>query len=174
MKFIKKYGKIGSKNMKIQLAKEEDLLEILEILKERCQWFSKNDIEQWGDWYYTELYDSAYFLKVMKLYTLYVVKEDDKVIGLFLLRDKNEKYWSDGKKACYIDHFVSKVGYPGLGKDMLKFIEDYAIKNQMDCLRLEAMKINPKINEYWEKQGFKSVGESDVPYSHVLREKRIK
>ncbi len=38
--------------MKIELAKENEIKDILEIIKERCNWFEKSQIKQWGSWYY--------------------------------------------------------------------------------------------------------------------------
>ena len=81
--------------MNIQSAVKEDIPYIFGIIKQRCEWFEKNNIEQWGSWYYTELYNEEHFLKVMKKYQLYVVKEDNEIIGTFLLKNKNEEYWND-------------------------------------------------------------------------------
>ena len=68
--------------MNIELATENDISVILEILKQRCEWFKQNEIEQWGDWYYTELYDMNYFIKMMKIYKLYVVKQNDEIVEI--------------------------------------------------------------------------------------------
>lgn len=78
-------------NIKMQLAKENEILEVLEIIKQRCNWFQENQIEQWGSWYYEELYDEKYFLKMMKRYLLYVVKKEDEIIGAFLLKNEEDK-----------------------------------------------------------------------------------
>lgn len=105
--------------MNIEFAKENDIPMILEIIKERCDWFLKNKIEQWDSWYYEDLYDQKYFLEAMKKYDLYVVKNRKEIVGLFLLKYKNEKYWKDNKPAIYLDHFVTKLGNPGLGEKIL-------------------------------------------------------
>ncbi len=65
---------------------KEIIEDLLEILKQRCDWFKQNEIDQWGDWYYTELYDKNYFIKMMKIYKLYVVKQNNEVVGAFLLK----------------------------------------------------------------------------------------
>ncbi len=159
--------------MNIELAKESDILDILEILKQRCEWFKKNKIEQWGDWYYTELYNTDYFIKIMKIYKLYVVRQKGEVIGAFLLKTQDNKYWRDDKNAYYIHHFVTKLGYKNLGTEMLKFIEKLAKQNEVKYLRLDCMKENEKLNKYYENHGFINKGEGQEPYPHRLWEKEV-
>ncbi len=159
--------------MNIQLAVEDDIPVILEILKQRCEWFKYNEIEQWGDWYYTELYNMDYFIRMMKIYKLYVVKQNDEVVGAFLLKTEDEDYWKDNKKAYYIHHLVTKLGYPSLGSEILNFIENLAKENSIDYLRLDCMKINKKLNEYYRNHGFENKGEGEDPYPHKLWEKRV-
>lgn len=36
---------------------------------------------------------------MMKIYKLYVVKQNDEVVGAFLLKTEDEDYWKDNKKA---------------------------------------------------------------------------
>lgn len=160
--------------MKIQLAKESDVPEILEIIKERCNWFEENQIDQWGSWYYEELYDEKYFKKIMKKYLLYVVKKEDEIIGTFLLKKEDDKtHWKQSQNAYYLWHFVTKIGHPKLGEKMLEFIKDLAKEKNVKYLRLECMRSNPKINEYYKNHGFQNKGEGDEPYEYRLWEKEI-
>ena len=96
----------------IKLANKDDIPSILEILQQRCKWLEENKIEQWENESYTELYNADYFIEVMNIYKLYVVKELNEVIGVFLLKDKDKEYWKDEEKAYYIHHFATKLGYP--------------------------------------------------------------
>lgn len=159
--------------MKIELAKESDILSILEILKQRCEWLRQNKINQWGDYYYTELYNKDYFIKVRNIHKLYVVKEKDEVIGLFLLKTEDQKYWKDNEKAYYIHHFATKLGYPNLGLEILSFIENLAKQNSIKYIRLDCMKTNKKLNQYYQNYGFENKGEGEEPYPHRLWEKKV-
>ena len=159
--------------MNIELATQNDIPGILEILKQRCEWFKQNEIDQWGDWYYTELYDMDYFIKMMKIYKLYVVKQNAEVAGAFLLKTEDENYWNDNKKAYYIHHFVTKLGYPNLGTEILNFIQNLAKQNSIDCLRLDCMKTNKKLNEYYRNHGFENKGKGEEPYPHKLWERKV-
>lgn len=160
--------------MKFQLAKENEVSEILEMIKERCNWFEKNKIEQWGSWYYEDLYDEKYFKKIMKKYSLYIVKKEDEIIGAFLLKtDDDKRHWNNQQKSYYLWHFVTKIGNPGLGEEILKFIKDLAKEKNIKYLRLECMRSNSKINKYYEKHGFQNKGQGDEPYEYQLWEKEI-
>jgi len=161
------------KKMKIELAKESNIVEILEIIKQRCDWFAENQIEQWGSWYYEEFYDEEYFLEMLKKYELFVVKQENEIIGTFLLKYENEEYWKDKEKAIYLDHFVTKIGNPGLGEKILEFIQKLAKEKALKYLRLECMRSNPKINEYYKNHGFQDKGQGDVPYEYRLWEKEV-
>lgn len=160
-------------NIKIEFAKESDIPTIIEIIKERCNWFLENNIEQWDSWYYEDLYNKQYFLEARKNYDLYIVKNNQNIIGLFLLKYKNEEYWKDSEPAVYLEHFVTKLGNPGLGEKILEFIINIAKEKKLKYLRLECMRSNPLINEYYKKHGFKSRGEGNDPYEYRLWEKEI-
>lgn len=159
--------------MNIQLATEKDIPAILEILKQRCEWLNQKDIEQWGEWYYTEMYNKEYFMKKMQTDRLYVAKEKDEVLGSFLLKTEDQDYWEDNESAYYIHHFVTKLGNPNLGIKMLKFMENLAKKNSIHYLRLDCMKTNTRLNEYYSKYGFEERGEGEEPYPYRLWEKIV-
>lgn len=160
--------------LNIQLAKKADIPLILDLFKERCKWFYSHHIYQWDECYYTQRYNQRYFLKVMKKYQLYVAKQGEEVIGSFLLKNIDSEYWLDHLNAYYIHHFIGKVDYHGIGIKMLDFIEKLARNNKISVLRLDCVKQNPKINEYWKNCGFENRGEFTEPYEGVLWEKKIK
>ena len=159
--------------MQIKLAQKADVPEILKIIKQRCDWFAENHINQWGSWYYEEVYDEKYFLQAMKNFSLYVVKNENEVVGAFLLKYESETYWKDKEKAVYLDHFVTKLGNPKLGEEILNFIQKLAKEKGLDYLRLECMRSNPKINKYYQNHGFQNKGEGDEPYQYRLWERKI-
>ena len=115
--------------MNIELAKIDDIKWIVAILKERCDWLKACNIDQWGDYYYSEKYNINYFKEVVHLHKLYVVKQSGKVVGCFLLKETDETYWKNDDNAYYIHHLATKVGYPGLGKKIIEFIENLAKEN---------------------------------------------
>lgn len=159
--------------MDITLAKIDDIESIVEILKERCDWLKANNIDQWGDYYYSEKYNANYFNEVMQLHKLYVVKQNDKVIGIFLLKETDKTYWENDDNAYYIHHLATKIGYSGLGKQIIEFIEKLAKENSKKYIRLDCKKSNIGLNQYYQNQGFIYKGTGEEPYSHNLWEKEI-
>lgn len=159
--------------MNIELAKKEDIESIVAILKERCNWLKENNIDQWGDYYYSEKYNANYFNEVMQLHKLYVVKQNNEVIGIFLLKDTDKTYWDNDDSAYYIHHLATKIGYSGLGKQIIEFIEKLAKLDSKKYIRLDCKKNNDGLNQYYQKQGFIYKGSGEEPYSHNLWEKEI-
>lgn len=157
--------------MNIQLAKYEEIKEILDIFKERCNWFKKKNIDQWGS--YEEKYNEEYFIGAMQTNKLYVVKQEKEVIGVFLLKEEDKTYWNDNKSAYYIHHLATRIGYLGVGAKILEFIEKLAIQNNKECIRLDCKKNNDVLNSYYQKRGFIYMGSGDVPYSYNLYEKKV-
>lgn len=160
--------------LNIKLALVQDIKDILELIKLRCDWLEKNNIEQWGDWYYKELYNMDYFLNNMKINQLYVVKNESELIGLFLIKN-NDELWKDNEEAYYLHHFITKVGYSGIGDEILKYITKLSIKNDVKYIRLDCVKNNSKLNDYYINHGFIKVGDGEIAeYSYNLYQKRIK
>lgn len=157
--------------MSIELATINNLESVLEIFKERVDWFWKNKIIQW-DKNYCKIYDYNYLLNMMKEEKLFVVKENDMVIGTFLLKKKDKKYWNDEKNAYYIHHFCTKLGYPGLGEKMLDYIENMAKKESINYLRLDCVS-DSFISKYWSNHGFVIIKKKQFPYPCTLYEKKV-
>ena len=81
--------------VKIVLAKENDMNAIHDILIERCKWFIDNNINQWKINRYSNKYNNDYFLKQMKENFLYVAKIKNIVVGVMLLKKRDEEYWDN-------------------------------------------------------------------------------
>lgn len=159
--------------MKIELASYNDIEGIIEVLRERVEWLKTNKIRQWGDYYVRDKYNHEYFCKAMNEHQLYVLKSKDEVVGVFLLKGSDEVYWQDGAKAYYIHHLAVKVGYKGLGKEMLDFIFKKAKEDGKDFVRLDCKKDNDMLNKYYQNIGFCYKGSGEEPYSYNLYEKKI-
>lgn len=162
-------------NIEICKANIEDLDSIHDILIERCKWFIQNNINQWSLNWYPNKYNNEYFMEQMKNNYLYVVKDKKKVIGVMLLKNTDEDYWKNDLKAYYIHHFATKVGYRGIGKIMINFAINKAISDKKECLRLDCIKNNLKLNKYYSEIGFKKIDSNKKGvYEYNLWEMKIK
>lgn len=143
---------------KIEVAKEEDLEEFHNIIVSRCKWLEEKGVNQWRPTSYPVRYNVDYFREHIN--NLYIIKDDKEVLGGFLLKDADERYWSDSNdvSAYYIHHLATKVGVKGLGRLLILFAIDKAKEDNKDYLRLDCVAHNEKLNEHYERLGFKYSG----------------
>lgn len=158
--------------MDIVIAEKDDIQAIMNVLEERCNWFKEKGLNQWTNNYLVR-YNKDYFNEIMKIHQLYVVKQNNEIVGVFLLKDEDKTYWNDDCSAYYIHHLAIRVGFKGNGSKILNFIEKLAKKNLKKYIRLDCKKNNEKLNQYYQKQGFIYKGSREKPYSHNLWEKEI-
>ncbi|ORX49000.1 hypothetical protein BCR36DRAFT_404918 [Piromyces finnis] len=107
-------------------------------------------------------------------YGLVDSKTNEILCAAVLLEDDNS--WEDNEPSIYIHNFISKIGYPGIGKLFIKYTEEYAKLNGKKYLRLDSSGDNKKLTEYYDEQGFIPVGTCvyvDGLYKGVLRQKEL-
>lgn len=68
---------------------------------------------------------------------------------------------------------VSKVGYKNLGSEMFKIAKNITRTSGKDYLRIECLSSNKKLNELYDKYGFKYVKEGQDYYHYTLREWKV-
>lgn len=160
-------------SLRIELAVLKDVECILNILEKRCVWMEMNNIEQWQSNSYTISFNEGYFNKEVKKKRVYVAKINNKVGGVFLLRD-NDVLWKDSERAFYIHHLATDINYKGLGKIIIEYIKYLALKQNKTYIRLDCVKNNEKLNNYYEKLGFILRQSGRIRnYEYNLREFRI-
>ena len=71
---------------------------------------------------------------------------------------ESSKYFDDSKDAIYIHHLATDINYRGVGKEILYKIRELAKKESKTLLRLDNIGSNEKLNQYYEKNGFKKIG----------------
>ena len=161
---ILRYSKqenIINKKYKILLAIEEDLEQINKLYADRVKWFNENNIEQWGN-NYPNRYNVLYLKEQMKINKLYVMKNENKVIGSMLLKNEDSKYWEDTDNAYYIHHLVTDINTRGIGLELIKFAIEECINDRKEYLRLDTVSKNNWLTEYYQKLGFEILGSKEI------------
>jgi ribosomal protein S18 acetylase RimI-like enzyme len=87
---------------------------------------------------------------------------------MFRLLVEDELYW--GKQpvtARYVHSFVVEKQFAGqqIGSKILAQLEHHLIENDIFRFRLDCNASNPALCAYYEKHGFKKVGEKQLPHS---------
>ena len=158
----------------IEFAKSEDIKAILNILEKRCIWMEMNNIEQWRRNSYTLSFNDVYFTKGIEKNMVFVAKINMKVRGIFLLRE-DDPLWDDSEGAFYIHHFATDINYKGLGRIIIEYIKYIALKYNKTYIRLDCVKNNEKLNNYYEEIGLCLKKSGKIRnYEYNLRELRVK
>ena len=152
--------------MKIRLAKESDLSGINKLFTEVIKDLKVNKkIDMlWG-----EVYPFCEFDTDILNNNMYVLENDNKIIGSFSLSDyddsdyRNIKWTSENKKFFYLNRLVvlPSEQRKGYAKKMMHFIEEYARSNKFDVIRLTVYCENVFAIGLYEKLGFKKVNEGN-------------
>ncbi len=159
------------KEYKIRKANIKDIEGIIQIIENRCKWFKEKGINQWE--YYLEVYDKNYFKSQIMTNKLYVALKENLLVGLYLLKEE-DSYWNDNTSAFYLHHLVTDINCKGLGKILLDNAVEKCQKYHKKYLRLDCLKENEKLNEYYKEKGFKYVSSGeDEYYKYNLYELKI-
>ena len=152
-------------------AKLEDIDRILELICQRIDWMDKNNIDQWNNTEYLEVYPKSYFMQNIDYF---FVSENNKKIVAATALYKNDYRWETSAKALYVHHLVADLKCKGAGKQLLQYSENYAKENGFNFMRLDSAVGNIKLEKFYTDQGYKEVGTCiDGNYYGILREKQL-
>ena len=162
-------------NYLFQKAKMEDLNQIFQLINDRMDWMVLKGIKQWDKKHYWSVFPESHYTKQMSLGNLYVLKNENIVLGAVVLYEQDE-LWSDEKPvdSFYLHHLVTTLNKKGIGKLILSEVEKLARLKNKQAIRLDCMVTNQFLNEYYENLGFYCVGTcQDGIYYGNKREKRL-
>lgn len=145
----------------IVLAQEKDLKKINNLYSKRLNWFNENNIKQWGE-NYPNKYNIEYLKEQMVINKLFVIKNNNKIVGSMLLKNDDPKFWDDNEKAYYIHHLVTDINTHGIGIKLIDFAKEECIKNNKTYLRLDCVSKNEWLNEYYKNLGFEYYGKKEL------------
>ena len=155
-----------NKNMQLVLAKEEDLDEILEMIKRVYLKMQSRGLTNWGPDYPTR----QYFEEDVKRKELFLLKNDGKTIGTVVLSlnkltsplipEHSEVDWLEKRQDKYLTLFRLAVDpayqHKGFAQRLLKFADEYCVDQNYNAIRLEALNttLNLKLLALYEKHGY--------------------
>lgn len=155
----------------------KDLSKIYKIILDCSMWLKNKGVKQWNPPYPKKL-----FRKDVKNGNVYYFLKNEEILGtVTLLKNKPHYYpedlWNDKNSAQYICRLAvpRKLKNTGIGKKLLIVIKSKAKKQSVRKLRLDVIKSNPFLFDYYLKLGFKKIHEYkifDTP--SIFMEKEIK
>ncbi|MBV6623935.1 MAG: GNAT family N-acetyltransferase [Rivularia sp. (in: Bacteria)] len=121
-------------------------------------------------YYWVPPYPLEKMLKDTNKMDIYAIKLDSELVGTFTIETKMPsgylKYgninWQNPSLAAFYIHRLAVMPFfqgKGIGTWCLHEIENLAINRNYSALRLDAVKTNQKLLKFYEKSGYKKVGE---------------
>lgn len=149
----------------IEVACEEDIENIMELVNECVEDLESKEIYQWNDYYPTR----NHITESIKDKTLYLFKDNEDCLGMISVTDKQpleyEKLnWTSKNSIIVITKLAVNPKYQnqGIGQILLNFAEDLAMNNSCS-IRLDVFSENPRAINLYEKNGYTRVGITYFP-----------
>lgn len=164
--------------IQFQQIQPNELNTVLTLFKEAAEKIAKKNINHWQYWKNPPIEKIQWVKKGIIANEFFFIKNTPKeTIGMVRILEEDLLYWGQkNDKATYIHSLVilEKLEGKGIGKKVLQKIENDAKKEGYTYLRLDSDSKNPKLCDYYEKQGFQKVGIKKLPLStYNLYEKVI-
>lgn len=160
----------------LRRAEPHELDAVFGLIAERVAWMDRVGLRQWNSSGYLEAYPRAYFEEQMEKGRLYVLEEDGAIAAAAVLLDEDPR-WADfpPESAWYVHNFASSISHHGAGGAMLTRLRARAAELGKRALRLDCARDSAFLNEYYEKHGYRRVGEcrEEPYYQGVLRQLRL-
>jgi ribosomal protein S18 acetylase RimI-like enzyme len=149
-------------------AQKDEIKTALALLRSAAKTLQFKNIDQWSFWLDPTPEKIKWIEDGFANNEFFFIVSNAQVIGMFRLLDNDLLYW--GKRndsAKYIHSLVIDERFSGnqLGKRVIDKIILDTIHSGVFILRLDCNASNPKLCRYYEKQGFKKVGEVQMPHS---------
>ena len=159
----------------IRPAREEDVPAIMALLQRRIDWMDEKGLYQWNKTGYLTCYPPAHFQRLIREELVFAAFADGTLIAVMALLSRDPR-WPNGHDglAYYVHHLATDPAFPGLGREMLAYAEDFSRQKGRPFLRLDSQKVNDALSRYYEALGYRPVGECvDGDYVGIRREKSL-
>lgn len=149
----------------------QELAEVKQFYAEITSDLRKKGIDQWD-----RFYPNRFVMKNdLKNGTLFGIKEENHLIGAIVL-DTNESkqylklQWEDQSGGPLIIHRLAVHPFhqgKGIGKKLLNFAEEYALKKGHTSIRMDVYSQNPEAVRMYERAGYQIRGSVRFPLRKV-------
>ncbi len=137
-----------------------------DLLRHASENLERKGIKQWDYWQNPPQEKVDWVQAGFKAGEFYFIKNKEKfTLGMVRILDADELYWGKQmERARYIHSLVVHEDFAGqqIGEKVIELIAQRAKENTCQYLRLDCDASNPKLCEYYTKQGFAKVGEKKL------------
>lgn len=168
----------GAGPLRVVRAADADCDAVVAVLKAAAEWVRTKGIVQWD--FFATPRGAEYIRWRIANHDVYLFRDATGAdVGTVCLQWEDEKHWgepgSDGL-AGYVHGLaiVREVDGKGVGAAILRWAEARTAAAGRPLVRLDCMAGNPGLNSYYERQGFRKIGERDMGgWLTILFEKTV-
>lgn len=134
------------------------------LLKEAAEWLKLKGVDYWQVWHYPPDNYLLWIKEGFENAQFYFLIVNSQIAGMLRLMDEDEMFWGKrADKAGYIHSFtvMRKFAGMGLGHWMLEQTSKHLIEEGKNFLRLDCGSNIEGLCLYYEKEGFRKVGETE-------------
>jgi GNAT superfamily N-acetyltransferase len=146
----------------IRKANSTDIKQIMIIIRETIAEMHSYGNHQWDENYPQE----KDFLQDIQRGDLYVSDREGSLVGFACIKkvepaEYTSLPWSLQEPAMIVHRMAVAPAYrrSGIGTELMKFADEYALKNNVRYLKTDTYSINTKMNALFVKCGYKRIGE---------------
>ena len=165
-----------SKQLSLREIKSENYLELYNLMKEIYPLAYNHFWKDNGDWYINSQYSKEHFLKELNedKTEYYFVLFNDKIIGNFrIVWDEKLEGLSEEKQVkLHRIYLHQKIQGNGIGKMLLTWLEQEALKKRYNIIWLDAMDKQPQAFQFYKKLGYIYHSHIYLPYKLLHNEVR--
>lgn len=146
----------------------DELEVVLNYLNSAAKTLQKKGVAQWAVWLNPQQANIEWIEKGIQKGEYLLILTAKSPLGIVRLSETDETYWGKQEaNARYIHSLVIDEHYSGrgLGKQVIQFLIQQAIIDNIPFMRLDCISTNMALCNYYESQGFKKVGQKQMPHS---------
>lgn len=149
----------------------QDITLIMNLIKDGIKDMEAKGIYQWNEYYPTQ----AIFENDINNENLYLIKRDNECLGVIVFDEEQPSeymgvnWFTEDKKVLVIHRLAVNYKYQkqGLGRLLLDFVENIAVENRYNSIRLDAYSGNPRTLKIYEDRGYQKAGQLFFPFREI-------